>query len=231
MILFLNYISDLTLESYLSLHGMQLKFCSDQLQRLAEDKLQCSVTSENTQRRLSDIRRQTQQIRDTVVELQSKIGSNRVTRMELQVELEKERYLVCHVYDFCQMFFSHFCCNLVSFLLRFAKKRTEEDLEVARRKFSRLKEQNEGSSITEKLQQELEEYREIIKCSICHDRAKEVFFKEICHIYSILCLSVFLFAHLLLTIIMERDKHESIFSINCVLYGIGLKLISSTLWL
>ncbi|QCE10905.1 E3 ubiquitin-protein ligase BRE1 [Vigna unguiculata] len=124
----------------------QLKFCSDQLQRLAEDKLQCSVTSENTQRRLSDIRRQTQQIRDTVVELQSKIGSNRVTRMELQVELEKER---------------------------FAKKRTEEDLEVARRKFSRLKEQNEGSSITEKLQQELEEYREIIKCSICHDRAKE----------------------------------------------------------
>lgn len=178
---------------------MQLKFCSDQLQRLAEDKLQCSVTSENTQRRLSDIRRQTQQIRDTVVELQSKIGSNRVTRMELRVELEKERYLVCHVYNFCQMFSAHFFCNLVFLLLRFAKKRTEEDLEVARRKFSRLKEQNEGSSINEKLQQELEEYREIIKCSICQDRAKEVFLRT----YVILttfcvCLSVFLCIYYLL---------------------------------
>ncbi|XP_014497758.1 E3 ubiquitin-protein ligase BRE1-like 1 isoform X1 [Vigna radiata var. radiata] len=139
----------------------QLKFCSDQLQRLAEDKLQCSVTSENTQRRLSDIRRQTQQIRDTVVELQSKIGSNRVTRMELRVELEKER---------------------------FAKKRTEEDLEVARRKFSRLKEQNEGSSINEKLQQELEEYREIIKCSICQDRAKEVVITKCYHLFCFSCI-------------------------------------------
>ncbi|CAJ1780003.1 unnamed protein product [Sphenostylis stenocarpa] len=129
----------------------QLKFCSDQLQRLAEDKLQSSVASENTQRRLSDIGRQTQQIRDTVMDMQSKIGSNRVTRMELQVELEKER---------------------------FTKKRLEEDLEVARRQFSRLKEHNEGSSVTEKLQQELEEYRDIIKCSICHDRAKEMWVSQ-----------------------------------------------------
>ncbi|TKY66301.1 E3 ubiquitin-protein ligase BRE 1 [Spatholobus suberectus] len=139
----------------------QLKFCSDQLQRLAEDKLQSSVTLENTQRRLSDIRRQSQQVRDTVVEMQSKIGSNRVTRMELQVELEKER---------------------------FAKKRVEEDLEVARRKFSRLKEQNEGSSVTEKLQQELEEYREIIKCSICQDRAKEVVITKCYHLFCYSCI-------------------------------------------
>ncbi|RDX94706.1 E3 ubiquitin-protein ligase BRE1-like 1, partial [Mucuna pruriens] len=139
----------------------QLKFCSDQLQRLAEDKLQSSVTLENTQRRLSDIRGQSQQVRDTVVEMQSKIGSNRVTRMELQVELEKER---------------------------FAKKRVEEDLEVARRKFSRLKEQNEGTSVTEKLQQELEEYREIIKCSICQDRAKEVVITKCYHLFCYSCI-------------------------------------------
>jgi len=85
----------MTLEFYLSILGMQLKFCLDQLQKLAEDKLQSSVTLENTQRRLSNVRRQSQQVTDMVVEMQSKIGSNRVTRMELQVELEKERYLVC----------------------------------------------------------------------------------------------------------------------------------------
>lgn len=62
----------------------------------------------------------------------------------------------------------------------------EEDLEVARRKFTRLKEQNEGSSVTEKLQEELEEYRDIIKCSICQDRAKEVF---LCTVRYYMCVS------------------------------------------
>ncbi|CAK7347812.1 unnamed protein product [Dovyalis caffra] len=49
----------------------------------------------------------------------------------------------------------------------------EEELEVARRKVSHLQAQTEGSSIVEKLQQELREYREIVKCSICLDRPKE----------------------------------------------------------
>lgn len=77
---------------------MQLKLCSDQIQRLAEGKLQSSVTLENTQRRLLDVKRSSQQAWDTVTEVQSKIGNSRVTRMELQVELEKERYLVCNAY-------------------------------------------------------------------------------------------------------------------------------------
>lgn len=62
----------------------------------------------------------------------------------------------------------------------------EENLEVARRKFTCLKEQNEGFLVTEKLQQELEEYREIIKCSICQDRAKEVF---LCTVRYYMCVS------------------------------------------
>jgi len=108
----------MTLEFYLSILGMQLKFCLDQLQKLAEDKLQSSVTLENTQRRLSDVRRQSQQVRDTVVEMQSKIGSNRVTCMELQVELEKERYLVCNnVYKiFLRMIWYTEVVNLFVFL-------------------------------------------------------------------------------------------------------------------
>ncbi|KAK7293410.1 hypothetical protein RJT34_16275 [Clitoria ternatea] len=139
----------------------QFKFCSDQLQRLKEDKIQSSVSLESTQRRLLDIRRQSQQVRDTVMEMQSKIGSSRVTCMELQVELEKER---------------------------FAKKRVEEDLEVARRKLLYLKELNEGSSLTEKLQQELEEYKEIVKCTICLDRAKQVVITKCYHLFCYSCI-------------------------------------------
>jgi len=157
---------------------MQMRFCSDQIQKLVDNKLQSSVGLETTQRRLSDIRPSSQQVRDTVVEVQSKIASSRVTHMELQVELEKERYLVCNAYsDSLQIFLVHssygaFCL----FGTRFAKKKVEEDLEVARRNFSHLKSQDEDSSETDKLQQELGEYRDIVKCSICRDRTKEVIF-------------------------------------------------------
>lgn len=49
----------------------------------------------------------------------------------------------------------------------------EEDLDNLRRKSQRLKSQIEGS-VVEKLQQELREYKEILKCSVCLDRRKEV---------------------------------------------------------
>ncbi|KAF7844930.1 E3 ubiquitin-protein ligase BRE1-like 1 isoform X1 [Senna tora] len=133
----------------------QLKFCSDQCQRLAEDKLQSSANLENTQRRLLDVRRSSQQARDTVEEVQSKVRISRVTCMELQVDLERER---------------------------FSRKRIEEELEIARRKVSNLRSQTEGSSVIEKLQQELAEYREIIKCSVCQERTKEVVITKCYHL-------------------------------------------------
>lgn len=74
---------------------MQLKSGSDQYKRLDEEKVQNSVALENTQRRLLDVRRSSQQARETVEEVQSKVGFSRVTRMELQVDLERERYCVC----------------------------------------------------------------------------------------------------------------------------------------
>jgi chromosome segregation ATPase len=83
---------------YFFLIDMQLRFCSDQIQKLEDNKSQSSVGLENAQRRLSDIRTSSQQVRDTVVDVQSKITSSRVTCMELEVELDKERYLVCNVF-------------------------------------------------------------------------------------------------------------------------------------
>lgn len=59
-------------------------------------------------------------------------------------------------------------------LIRFERKRVEEDLDNLRRKAQQLKSQVEGSSLIEKLKQELKEYREILKCSVCLDRRKEV---------------------------------------------------------
>ncbi|XP_059633890.1 E3 ubiquitin-protein ligase BRE1-like 1 [Cornus florida] len=134
----------------------QLNKCSDQVQKLAEDRFQNSATLENTQKKLLDVRKSSQQLMWSLEESQSKVDKNRVGLAELQIELEKER---------------------------FEKKRIEEELEVVRRKASRLRTHTEGSSIVEKLQQELNEYREILKCSICLDKPKEVVITKCYHLF------------------------------------------------
>ncbi|PQP97498.1 E3 ubiquitin-protein ligase BRE1-like 1 isoform X2 [Prunus yedoensis var. nudiflora] len=134
----------------------QLKICRDQIQKLAEDKFQRAITLENTQKRLSDVRKSSQQAREALEESQSKVDRSRMGLSELQIELERER---------------------------FEKKRIEEELEILKRKASRLRAQTEGSSIVEKLQQELGEYREILKCDVCLDRTKQVVITKCYHLF------------------------------------------------
>ncbi|XWS35628.1 hypothetical protein CRYUN_Cryun20dG0013300 [Craigia yunnanensis] len=134
----------------------QLRFCSDQVQKLAEERFQKSVSLENTQKRLSDVRRSSHQARESLEESQSKIEKSGVALVELQIELEREG---------------------------FNKKRIEEELEVVRRKVVHLRAETEGSSMVERLQQELREYREILKCSICLDRPKEVVITKCYHLF------------------------------------------------
>ncbi|KAF3440070.1 hypothetical protein FNV43_RR18348 [Rhamnella rubrinervis] len=134
----------------------QLKLSSDQVKRLAEEKFQNSGTLENTQKRLLDVGRSSQQARESLEESQSKVDRSRRTLLEMQIELETER---------------------------FENKRIEEDLEVLRRKASRLQAETEGSAIIEKLQLELREYREILKCTICLDRTKQVVITKCYHLF------------------------------------------------
>ncbi|XWS45857.1 hypothetical protein CRYUN_Cryun14cG0015300 [Craigia yunnanensis] len=134
----------------------QLRFYADQVQKLAEERFQKSVSLENTQKRLSDVTRSSHQARESLEDSQSKIEKSRVALGELQIESERER---------------------------FNKKRIEEELEVVRRKVVRLRAKTEGSSMVERLQQELVEYREILKCSICLDRPKEVVITKCYHLF------------------------------------------------
>ncbi|KAK6920354.1 hypothetical protein RJ641_016258 [Dillenia turbinata] len=130
----------------------QLKMCSDQVQKLAEDRSNSSLSLETTQKKLLDVRKTSQQVRELLEESQTKAEKNRLHFAELQIELEKER---------------------------FDKKRMEEELELARIRALRLRAQIEGSSVLEKLQQELREFKEIVKCSICLDRPKELSLEKI----------------------------------------------------
>ncbi|KAL2892515.1 E3 ubiquitin-protein ligase BRE1-like 1 [Bienertia sinuspersici] len=132
----------------------QVKSCSDQVHRLAEDRCQNSVSLENIQRRLSEGKKMSYQGKESLDELQSKVKDSRANLSGLQIELEKER---------------------------FEKKRVEEELEAIKRKAEHLKEQNERS-VAGKLRQELQEYKEILKCSVCLDRPKEVVITKCYHL-------------------------------------------------
>ncbi|KAH1108652.1 hypothetical protein J1N35_012420 [Gossypium stocksii] len=134
----------------------QLRFCSDQVQKLGEERFQKSVSLENTQKRLSDMRRSSHQAKESLEDSQFMIQKSRAALLELQIEIERER---------------------------FKKKRIEEELEVARRKVVHLRAKTEGNSMIERLQQELREYREILKCSICLDRPKEVVITKCYHLF------------------------------------------------
>lgn len=134
----------------------QVRMCSDQVQRHAEDRVQKSVSLENTQRRLSDATKSSQRMTKLLEESQSKLARRRAALADLQIELEKERY---------------------------ERKRVEEEVEVVRRKASRLRSQIEGSPVVQRLQQELKEYKDILKCSICLERRKEVVITKCYHLF------------------------------------------------
>ncbi|KAI3743766.1 hypothetical protein L1987_56832 [Smallanthus sonchifolius] len=138
----------------------QTKSCSDQIQRMSETRVQKTVALENTQRRQQDTRRTSQQVTDSLDESQTKLDTSRANLMDLQIKLEKER---------------------------FDKKRVEEELEASRRKHLRLTSHLDGTSAVEKLQQELKEYKEILKCSVCFDRPKEVVITKCYHLFCNTC--------------------------------------------
>ncbi|KAL1543350.1 ubiquitin-like modifier hub1 [Salvia divinorum] len=139
----------------------QLKGYSDQRQRLAEDRAHNAAALESTQRKLLDVRKTSQLLMGTVEEAQAQVDRSRVSLTEMQIELEKER---------------------------FERKRVEEDLDNLRKKGQQLKSQVEGSSVIEKLKEELREYKEILKCSVCLDRRKEVVITKCYHLFCNACL-------------------------------------------
>lgn len=71
--------------------ALQLRTCSDQVQRLAEDRVQNRATLESSQKRLIDVKKSSQQQREALEELQSKVDKSRVDLADQQIDLEKER--------------------------------------------------------------------------------------------------------------------------------------------
>ncbi|XP_024516712.1 E3 ubiquitin-protein ligase BRE1-like 2 isoform X1 [Selaginella moellendorffii] len=67
---------------------------------------------------------------------------------------------------------------------RFEKKRLENELTVLKTKHTTAQE----NALVEKLQEEVNKYRTLLKCSVCHDRQKEVAITKCLHLFCNPCI-------------------------------------------
>ncbi|XP_051144585.1 E3 ubiquitin-protein ligase BRE1-like 1 [Andrographis paniculata] len=139
----------------------QLQAHSDHMKRLTDDRTRNASAAENAKRKLLDVKKLSQQTTGTLDEGQSQVEKARAHLTELQIESEKER---------------------------FGRKRVEEKLDTLKRKAEQLKLQADSSSATVKLRQELQEYKEILKCTVCHERRKEVVITKCFHLFCNPCI-------------------------------------------
>lgn len=65
--------------------------CSDQVQKLSEDRSQSIATLESTEKKLLDVRKSSLQLKESLEGSQSKVEQGRVALAELQIGLERER--------------------------------------------------------------------------------------------------------------------------------------------
>lgn len=57
---------------------------------------------------------------------------------------------------------------------RYEKRRAQEELEVVSAKTARLNTVHDGGPKVEQLQEQIKDLKDIVKCSVCHERRKEV---------------------------------------------------------
>lgn len=138
----------------------QIRTYLDQMGKITEDSRQYALTLESTKRNLVDIEKESQSLKSCLEAARKEFEQCRHRVGEVQAELMNER---------------------------FGKKRVEEELLALNSKFSRLSALNEGGAL-EKLQEEIKEYKAILKCSVCHDRPKEVVITKCFHLFCAACI-------------------------------------------
>ncbi|CAM6046756.1 unnamed protein product [Sphagnum compactum] len=66
---------------------------------------------------------------------------------------------------------------------RFEKRRIQEKIDALNAKVAHMNSYNDGGPLGERLQEEINQYKAILKCSVCHDRPKEVVITKCYHLF------------------------------------------------
>eukprot|EP01018_Ginkgo_biloba_P005014 Gb_28646 [translate_table: standard] len=133
----------------------QTRIYLDQIGKVTEEGRQHALTLESTKRNLMEAERESKSIKCAAEATQKELEQSRLKLAQVQSEMERERY---------------------------EKRRIEEDLVLLNTKVARINARNDGAAV-EKLQEDIKEYKRILKCSVCHDRPKEVVITKCYHLF------------------------------------------------
>eukprot|EP00250_Pteridium_aquilinum_P024480 c29137_g1_i1 orf=538-3168(-) len=139
----------------------QVKLHLDQLSKTTEDGRRNGNGLEVLKRRLADADKECLSTKVSLEAVQREITQRKDKTGDIIAQLEKERL---------------------------AKKKVQEDLALLKSKLARTNAQSDGSSLIDKLQDEVKEYKAILKCSVCHDRPKEVVITKCYHLFCTPCI-------------------------------------------
>ncbi|KAJ7565730.1 hypothetical protein O6H91_02G072500 [Diphasiastrum complanatum] len=134
----------------------QARALLDQLGKAAEEVKLVSLELDSARQKAAEVEKESISFKSALKFTQKELDEQSHTLLEAQQELEKER---------------------------FEKKRMQDELALLNTKAARLSSLNEGGNIVEKLQEEIKEYKAILKCGVCHDRPKEVVITKCYHLF------------------------------------------------
>ncbi|KAL2622082.1 hypothetical protein R1flu_002287 [Riccia fluitans] len=144
-----------------------------QKQRLARQEEQARLYLEQLSKATDDIRLQTSALENAkrrTAEVEKEMASSKAAFEAAQKTVEERGHKIVEIQGELEN-------------ERFEKRRLQEELDALNTKVSRLTSHHDGNPLVERLQEELKEYRAILKCSVCHDRAKEVVITKCYHLF------------------------------------------------
>lgn len=140
----------------------QAKSYMEQLGKSSEECRQHQSALDLAKRKQQEAEREAQSAKAALEGAQAQLEERNRRIAEADAELEKER---------------------------FKRKRAEEESETQSLKLARRGVHHEkGGSSVEELQEEIKEYKSILKCSVCHDRPKEVVITKCFHLFCSPCI-------------------------------------------
>ncbi|GJP44851.1 hypothetical protein CLOM_g4257 [Closterium sp. NIES-68] len=142
----------------------QVKSAWEQMGKAMEDARGMAGSVEAGKRKQAEMERETAAAREAMEGLQKDLAARNTQMVEVEEKLEGERN---------------------------KRRRVEEERDALSARLARLGPERGGGSggaTVEQLQEELRQYKSIMKCSVCHDRQKEVVITKCFHLFCSPCI-------------------------------------------
>eukprot|EP00250_Pteridium_aquilinum_P020691 c24909_g1_i1 orf=473-2089(-) len=138
----------------------QARTYTEQVGKAVEETRQQANALEQAKGKFADTEKELRNSKTFLEEAHQELKMQRSKMMDAEAELEKER---------------------------FERRRLQEELAILSAKAARFNVHSDSGPLVEKLQEEIKEYKAILKCGVCHDRPKEVVITKCFHLFCNQC--------------------------------------------